>query len=249
MRYNLYLENFSGSFNILYLSKEQLDIVVEAYRQGKPKVSFSGQTYHVKDLNLIRIFEHDITMDKNDFIRYCKSKRYFKSDFFVDEYLLPDTLSLFGKEVTEEVIGNIQYGVSKSSNVTVNHFFVNEDRINELRNISSSTFDLKRLVCLCEEINSNFNNGNFLSVAMLGRTIINHIPPIFGYLTFNEVANNSSIKSFKKSMLNLNNSMKNIADSFLHQTIREKESLPNETQVNFSQDLDVLLGEIVRLLK
>jgi hypothetical protein len=56
-------------------------------------------------------------------------------------------------------------------------------------------------------------------------------------------------KSFKKNMENLQNSLKNISDRFLHQQIRDKETLPNETQIDFRQDLDVLLEEIVRLLK
>ena len=69
--------------------------------------------------------------------------------------------------------------------------------------------------------------------------------------TFNKVANNYSegSKSFKKSMIHLNDSMRNIADSYLHQSIRKKENAPNDTQVNYSQDVDLLLDEIIRILK
>lgn len=83
---------------------------------------------------------------------------------------------------------------------------------------------------------------------MLCRAIIDHIPPIFNVNTFNEVANNYGSKSFKRNMLNLNNSLRNIADSYLHQTIRKKETLPNKTQIDFKNDLDVLLAEIIRFL-
>jgi hypothetical protein len=84
---------------------------------------------------------------------------------------------------------------------------------------------------------------------MLTRAIIDHVPPIFGAKTFNEVASNySGTKSFKDSMLHLSNSARKIGDSHLHVQVRSRESLPNRTQVDFSRDLDVLLGEIVRIL-
>ena len=50
-------------------------------------------------------------------------------------------------------------------------------------------------------------------------------------------------------MQNLNSSLKNIADIYLHQTIRNSETFPNKTQIDFGKELDVLLEEIVRLLK
>ena len=164
-------------------------------------------------------------------------------------YIPPKYLAKHGENITEQKLGNIQFGETQSK-VTNNRDFVDKSRIEELKNINSNNYDLKRLIKLCEEINDNFNNENYLSVGMIGRTIINHIPPIFGLKNFNEVSNNYSngSQSFKKSMNSLNNSLKNIADGFLHQTIRKTETLPNTTQVNFSQDLDVLLEEIVRIL-
>lgn len=50
-------------------------------------------------------------------------------------------------------------------------------------------------------------------------------------------------------MIHLDKSLRKIADSFLHTQIRKKETIPNATQVDFRRDLDVLLGEIVRILK
>jgi hypothetical protein len=49
-------------------------------------------------------------------------------------------------------------------------------------------------------------------------------------------------------MNTLDQSLRNIADNFLHQTIRKRESLPVLTLVNFSQSLNVLLSEIIRFL-
>ncbi|MDX6289746.1 MAG: hypothetical protein QOH42_1545, partial [Blastocatellia bacterium] len=36
--------------------------------------------------------------------------------------------------------------------------------------------------------------------------------------------------------------------SVLHQQIRKREVIPSRTQVNFSNDLEVLLGEVIRRL-
>ena len=85
---------------------------------------------------------------------------------------------------------------------------------------------------------------------MVARAISDHIPPIFSFKTFAEVANNyPGATSFRKSMANLNNSLRNIADAHLHVQIRQSEVLPTLQQVDFKADLDALLAEIVRILK
>ena len=127
--------------------------------------------------------------------------------------------------------------------------YVDLDRIRELRAISSPSFDLTKLIRLCEEINICYTSECYLATAMLVRALVDHVPPVFRYKTFVEVANNYGGKSLKKSLQNLQNSSRNIADAHLHLSIRSKESLPNKTQVNFSNNLDVLLAEIVRVLK
>jgi hypothetical protein len=129
--------------------------------------------------------------------------------------------------------------------------FIDPTRLAELRVIQSPEFDLSKLIRYCDELNYNYDEGCFLAVSMLGRAILDHIPPIFSCKSFAEVANNysSGSKSFKQSMEHLENSLRKIADAYLHVQIRKSEVLPNRTQVNFSCDLDVLLAEIVRLLK
>jgi hypothetical protein len=129
--------------------------------------------------------------------------------------------------------------------------YVNISRLAELRAIKSTVYDLTRLIELCEELNKAFANQSYMAVMMLVRAVLDHVPPMFSCKNFAEVANNYSggSKSFKQSMANLESSSRKIADAHLHTQIRNKEVLPNKTQVNFSNDLDVLLAEIVRLLK
>ncbi|MBA3611897.1 MAG: hypothetical protein H0W49_03080 [Nitrospirales bacterium] len=50
-------------------------------------------------------------------------------------------------------------------------------------------------------------------------------------------------------MKRLDSSLRSIADSYLHVQVRSKEVLPTRIQVNFAQELDVLLQEIVRVLR
>ena len=47
----------------------------------------------------------------------------------------------------------------------------------------------------------------------------------------------------------LSNSLRKIADNYLHTQIRKNEVLPNSTQIDYSNDVDLLLSEIIRLLK
>jgi hypothetical protein len=127
--------------------------------------------------------------------------------------------------------------------------FINVSRIEEVKNLEVENFDFKKLVRMLEEINDNYSFENYLSVSMLGRSIIDHIPPLFNLKTFNEVANNYGNASFKKNMGHLNVSMRSIADNYLHMPIRKNETLPNENQIDFSRELDFLLAEIIRTNK
>lgn len=128
--------------------------------------------------------------------------------------------------------------------------FVDEKRISELEQCRSDDFDLTKLDEFCRELNINYSQGAYLAVAMLVRGLLDHVSPILGFRTFAEVANNYACpKSFKESMLHLELSSRKIADAHLHTTIRKQEILPTQTQINFSNDLDVLLGEIIRIMK
>jgi len=84
---------------------------------------------------------------------------------------------------------------------------------------------------------------------MLTRAIIDHVPPIFSFATFREVANQyAGSKSFKDSAKRLDESTRRIADAHLHGQIRQIEVLPNRTQVDEHATVDFILSEIVRIL-
>jgi len=129
-----------------------------------------------------------------------------------------------------------------------------DERLGELRKLTSTEFDFQKLIRLCEELNSAYNDGLFFATAMVTRGVVDHVPPLFGKSSFAEVANNYSGggKSFKETMLHLENAARKIGDGHLHMPIRKSETLPTAQQVCFASELDVLLSElseIVRIMK
>jgi len=128
--------------------------------------------------------------------------------------------------------------------------YVSEKRIQEVIAISSAKFDLKRLIYICKELNTCYQSGQIYTLPLLVRSILDHIPPIFGCKSFKEVANNySGTKSFRDSANHLEESSRKIGDAFLHTQVRASEALPTSVQVDFRQSLDVILSEIVRILQ
>jgi hypothetical protein len=249
MTYNLYFGTQMGAFNIMGLAEEKLSIPIEAYLKGKNDFTISGQKYHINRLNAFQIFTHE-SKDDPQLIYDNAQKIGIAKRNLIGYYIPPEGLEKLGKNVTDEKIGDAEFGQEAAAELAVEEkkeYFINPDRIKELSEIKPEQFDFSRLLQLCHEINDNYSRNNYLSVAMIGRSILNHVPPLFGFDTFNQVANNYGNKSFKGVMNHLNNTMRSIADSYLHDTMRKKENIPNSNQVNFSQDLDVLLSEIVRI--
>jgi hypothetical protein len=124
-----------------------------------------------------------------------------------------------------------------------------DSRLNEMRNLVSAQFDFRKLIRLCEEMNTAYSEGCYFATALLTRALLDHVPPLFGYKTFSEVANNygDGGRSFKDTMQQLENGARKVADAHLHMPIRKSETLPAAQQVNFASQLDVLLAEIVRI--
>ena len=130
--------------------------------------------------------------------------------------------------------------------VAIDDGYIDKKRFQALKK-KRGKFDFSRLIKMLTELNYASSAEHYISVILLTRAVLDHVSPIFGLNTFAEVANNYGTKSFKDSMSHLENSSRKIADSYLHTKIRSKESLPSKTQVNFSNDLDVLWAETIRI--
>lgn len=125
--------------------------------------------------------------------------------------------------------------------------YVDRARIDALVS-KSGRFDMRRLVALCEELNSAWGAEAFHAVAMLVRAMLDHVPPIFDQPNFKAVvAHYSGARSFKDAMKHLDGQSRAVADGHLHSHIRARESLPTANQVDFRAGIDVLLAEIDRI--
>jgi len=253
MFYNIYYKESlpkSGNF-IFALDEKQLDELIRVYENAYRQFFHNGKTYLFEVIQEIMVFDtsYIVYKDRDQCLESIRDEENVSKITRV-----PFKLSFYGNEVTNEFIkgpwgykanfSNINPGISD---------FVNQQRITELTLLKQNKFDLSKLIQLCKELNIANSSHSYYSVGMIVRAIIDHVPPIFGYSDFNEVESNykceGNSKSFKDSMSQLNRSMKKIGDTFMHSHIRKSEILPNETQVDCRRELDVLLGEVVRLLK
>ncbi len=257
MQYNLLIKRKASVYNIFGVSEEQVKKIARYYLTGQPNITLSGKKYFLSEILEVKIFTYGLEVPLSESGKYYLGNVHYRRKKVEGGFYLPSsTLAKMGKNVTKNFVGDSEYGqeLDRTNKGQIGSAeFVSEKRLRDLRILSDDRFDVKRLIRLCEELNSNYANQNYLSIGMISRTIINHIPPIFGFTSFDQIASNyggpKENKSFKNNMKHLNESLKNIADSFLHQTIRKKEDLPTEIQIDFRADIDVLLGEIIRILK
>ena len=127
--------------------------------------------------------------------------------------------------------------------------FVSASRIEELRGLRPANFDLTRLIRLCEELNFVNHGECHMAKAMLVRAMIDHVPPIFGVQTFDQLASYSGGSKSFKDAIQRSRVLRAIADGLLHVQIRSREILPAANQVDCPNEVDAILGEIVRVLK
>jgi hypothetical protein len=125
-------------------------------------------------------------------------------------------------------------------------WIVSPDLIEDLSNLKSTRFDLGFLVHLCREINSSRASGNILATVLLMRTVLNHVPPLFGKDTFEQVVAEAG-KSLKESFDHLQHGLRKVADLHTHRKISPSPiSSPSQAQVDpFKAQFELLLHEIM----
>jgi hypothetical protein len=121
--------------------------------------------------------------------------------------------------------------------------------IEDLSKVKSDQFDVTKLTGYCKEINSSFYHGNVVGCLLLMRTVLNHVPPVFGHRNFGEVTANAG-KSIKDNLEHLESGLRKLADLYAHQPIRKKEQYPTKSQVEpFRPQFEVLLHEVLGRLQ
>lgn len=149
------------------------------------------------------------------------------------------------KEFISSPIGVVEHPLSVSNS----KLLISSERIKELESLNSSKFELKKLVALCNELNTSHKDSCWYAVIALTRTILNYVPPIFVQPNFESVVAQYNGKSLHKVLEKLQVTTKSIADHHLHEQAKQNEALLVEQQVSFGHELDVLLNEITKKLK
>lgn len=140
-----------------------------------------------------------------------------------------------------EVSSDPDYGMSVASNSC----FLNLEVLFELKAIKSPRLDISKLIKLCEELNDAYARANYISAALLIRTVLNHVPSVFGKTNFNDVVAQSG-RSIKAILRRLNDEARPIADLHTHILMREKENLPSKNQIEpYKAAFEVLVNEVV----
>lgn len=246
MKYSVCIELPKNFYNITNLSKEDVELIASAFEDRLDNFFLSGIEYDIKDVRLFKVFSYDNSDEYS--IKINASEEVKGEGYFLGHKVLfkAQSLSKLFPDVTNEFIRKFSAD-RKTSDITFP--YVNKARIDELRAITNQNYDLKRVIKLCDEINHTFNARCYIATIILVRALLDHIPPLFGKRTFSEVANNYGPKSFKDTMQTLDNISRKIADLYLHTHISHKEETPLEQQVNFSQPVDLLLSEIIKIAK
>lgn len=150
--------------------------------------------------------------------------------------------------VCVDVWTELEFPTSSDSGAE-NTFLVPPSLIDELGKVTSASFDVTKLMGYCEEINSCFSHGNVVACLLLMRTVLNHVPPVFGHRNFAEVTANAG-KSLKENLEHLEGGLRKLADLYAHQPIRKIEQYPTKSQVEpFRAQFELLLHEVLGKLK
>lgn len=143
----------------------------------------------------------------------------------------------------------IQHEKSGFNSLVTTDWFVNSQVIERLRSVDQTRFKTVFLVRLCEEINSCFSHGNIVCTALVMRTVLNHIPPVFGRNSFKEVVE-SGPRSTKSIFRHLEDGLRKIADSLGHGTISSTPLYPSASQVEpYKPQFEVLLNTVYQRIQ
>lgn len=141
----------------------------------------------------------------------------------------------------EDAIENLD----DTSGVAANRWIVNPDIVATLEQTASTRFDTNFLARLCQEINSSYAHGNVIATALLMRSLLNYVPPIFGHTSFSQVTAQSG-RSLKGSFEHLENGLRKIADFQTHRTGGPFTPYPSVAQVEpFKPQFELLMQEIL----
>lgn len=123
--------------------------------------------------------------------------------------------------------------------------YIDWSYLKALRSLELTSFNTKKLLTLCDELNHAYKHEMYYTCAILQRAIIDHVPPMFGESKFESVV--AQAWKSKKSIYNrLNQQTKQFADMCVHEQISTKKLLISGTEIDSSkQDFNILIADLI----
>jgi hypothetical protein len=113
---------------------------------------------------------------------------------------------------------------------------------------ADSEFECSKLIQLISELNENYASRNTYAAHTLLRAILDHIPPILGFKTFDQVANNYTWSRTDKQYMGRLRDFRSQGDDALHRPISPKMDLLRFDDLPSGTGLNVLLRECAEKL-
>lgn len=129
--------------------------------------------------------------------------------------------------------------------------YVDVDLMAELETAAATTgWKVHKLIALCQDLNDAYAAGNPYACAAMIRTILDHIPPVFGHTNFKYVAAQHvfSMKRNDKMQAQKLAAFKDIADDVMHRPIGR--TVPRISMDDLPEPirLNAVLNEVVVML-
>ncbi|MDP1744314.1 MAG: hypothetical protein Q8L90_01980, partial [Bacteroidota bacterium] len=109
-KYNLYISTGNSTYNILDLSREKLDKIISAYKAGKTEFTIGGKKYWIDNLHEFQIFDVKDEVDSLKFREKMIEFGHTERGFGGNHYLSKKALVQIGKNVTDEILGDAEFG-------------------------------------------------------------------------------------------------------------------------------------------
>lgn len=203
--------------------------------------------YH-KALNVKKLYEESDHKTSKDWLAEVAAilKNLDETDFkaFSDlrQHLYPSIPLVTRKHAAEQIDGFIRQKVAEYKRYNFeaqeqSTVYINQEIIEGFIK-KRDGFNYKKLIRLLGELSSNYAAGYPYSSSMLVRALLDHIPPLLGCNSFEEVVNNYPWSRTDKEYMNRLLDFRNDADDALHrqmskdQDLLEMENLPNSNRIN-----------------
>lgn len=152
-----------STYNILNVGKEDLEIVLHAYNQGKSDFFIAGKKYWLSNLFEIKIFEFNHPEKFDAFIELAKRNGLYQKSMFSEPHLTPEVLIEGGDDVTRTFIkgefGNQQgdqtdNGLKKKikMEIFISHSSDDSDKAEALINVILKAFKLENKSIRCTSV-------------------------------------------------------------------------------------------------